>query len=162
MGAGGFRPGRPAWRAHGQGGREGLEAQRLSAEAARADDLAQIDRARSARCRGARPAYALGWHQGRRLQPAAVGCDSAAGGQAELLATIEESTDTLSELVDNLLGLSRLQAGALSVHLDAVPLDAVVGSALLHLHQDRQRSTSRYQMIFLWSAPMPACWSGLW
>jgi K+-sensing histidine kinase KdpD len=28
--------------------------------------------------------------------------------QAELLATIEESTDALSELVDNLLGLSRL------------------------------------------------------
>jgi K+-sensing histidine kinase KdpD len=53
--------------------------------------------------------------------------------QAELLATIEESTDALSELVDNLLGLSRLQAGVLSVHLDAVPLDAVVSAALLQL-----------------------------
>ena len=34
--------------------------------------------------------------------------------QAALLATIEDSTDALSELVDNLLGLSRLQAGVLS------------------------------------------------
>ncbi|HKN45425.1 MAG TPA: ATP-binding protein, partial [Propionibacteriaceae bacterium] len=47
--------------------------------------------------------------------------------------TIEESTDTLTDLVDNLLGLSRLQAGVLNVHIDLVPLDAVVGSALLHL-----------------------------
>ena len=50
-----------------------------------------------------------------------------------LLATIEDSTDALSELVDNLLGLSRLQAGVLSVHLDAILLDAVVGAALMHL-----------------------------
>ena len=65
--------------------------------------------------------------------------------QAELLATIEESTDTLSELVDNLLGLSRLQAGALSVHLDAVPLDAVVGSGAApprtKIDKDQHRGT---------------------
>jgi Histidine kinase-, DNA gyrase B-, and HSP90-like ATPase len=38
-------------------------------------------------------------------------------------------------LVDNLLDLSRLQAGVLSVHLAEVPLDAVLGSALLRLGQ---------------------------
>jgi K+-sensing histidine kinase KdpD len=112
-----------------------LEAQRLSAEAARADDLAQIDRARSALLAavghdlrtplaGIKVAVSSLRQSDTTLPPEA---------QTELLATIEESTDALSELVDNLLGLSRLQAGALSVHLDAVPLDAVVGSALLHL-----------------------------
>jgi K+-sensing histidine kinase KdpD len=112
-----------------------LEAQRLSAEAARADNLAQIDRARSALLAavghdlrtplaGIKVAVSSLRQSDTTLPPEA---------EAELLATIEESTDTLSELVDNLLGLSRLQAGVLSVHLDAVPLDAVVGSALLHL-----------------------------
>jgi K+-sensing histidine kinase KdpD len=112
-----------------------LEAQRLAAEAARVDDLARIDRARSALLAAV----------GHDLRTPLAGIKVAASSlrqsdatlppdaQAELLATIEESTDTLSELIDNLLDLSRLQAGALSVHLDAVPLDAVVGSALLHL-----------------------------
>jgi K+-sensing histidine kinase KdpD len=112
-----------------------LEAQRLAADAARADGLAQIDRARSAllaavghdlRTPLARIKVAVSsLRQSDTILPEAA--------QAELLATIEESSDTLSELVDNLLGLSRLQAGVLSVHLDSVPLDAVVSSALLHL-----------------------------
>ncbi|MDQ1295427.1 MAG: ATP-binding protein [Actinomycetota bacterium] len=50
-----------------------------------------------------------------------------------LLATIEDSTDTLDELLSNLLALSRLQAGALSVDLRPVPLDAAVGKALIGL-----------------------------
>jgi two-component system sensor histidine kinase KdpD len=112
-----------------------LEAQRLTAEAARADDLAQIDRARSALLAavghdlrtplaGIKVAVSSLRQSDATLPPEA---------QAELLATIEESTDTLTDLVDNLLGLSRLQAGVLNVHVDLVPLDAVVGSALLHL-----------------------------
>jgi Domain of unknown function (DUF4118)/His Kinase A (phospho-acceptor) domain len=86
-----------------------LEAQRLSAEAARADDLAQIDRARSALLAavghdlrtplaGIKVAVSSLRQSDATLPPEA---------QAELLATIEESTDALSELVDNLLGLSR-------------------------------------------------------
>ena len=112
-----------------------LEAQRLAADAARADGLAQIDRARSAllaavghdlRTPLARIKVAVSsLRQSDMILPPAE--------QAELLATIEESADTLSELVDNLLGLSRLQAGVLSGHLDSVPLDAAVSSALLHL-----------------------------
>src|SRR5439155_23118132 len=54
------------------------------------------------------------------------------GEREELLATIEESTDRLDALVDNLLSMSRLQAGVLSVHLQPVALDAVVAQALLH------------------------------
>lgn len=112
-----------------------LEAQRLSAEAARADDLAQIDRARSALL------AAVGHDLRTPLAGIKVAVSSlrqsdttlSLEAQAALLATIEDSTDALSELVDNLLGLSRLQAGVLSVHLDAILLDAVVGAALMHL-----------------------------
>lgn len=52
--------------------------------------------------------------------------------RAELLATVEESTDRLEELVENLLAMSRLQAGVLSVHLRPVALDAVVAQAMRH------------------------------
>jgi K+-sensing histidine kinase KdpD len=50
--------------------------------------------------------------------------------RAELLATVEESSDRLDALVDNLLSMSRLQAGVLSVHPRPVALDAVVAQAL--------------------------------
>ena len=53
--------------------------------------------------------------------------------RAELLATVEESTDRLDELVENLLAMSRLQAGVLSVHLRPVALDAVVAQAMRHV-----------------------------
>lgn len=53
--------------------------------------------------------------------------------EAELLASIEESTDRLTALVTNLLALSRIRAGALSVHPQDVGLDELVGSALLGL-----------------------------
>lgn len=53
--------------------------------------------------------------------------------QAELLESIEAATDRLSGLVTNLLAMSRIQAGALSVRAEQVVLDEVVGSALLSL-----------------------------
>lgn len=55
--------------------------------------------------------------------------------EAELLASIEESSDRLTTLVTNLLALSRIRAGALSVQAGPVGLDEVVGSALLGLGQ---------------------------
>ena len=48
----------------------------------------------------------------------------------ELLATAEESLDRLTRLVDNLLDMSRLQAGVLSVVRRSVALDEVVPLAL--------------------------------
>jgi two-component system sensor histidine kinase KdpD len=51
----------------------------------------------------------------------------------ELLGTIEDSTDRLEAVVGNLLDASRLQAGALSVQLEAVALDEMVAGALLAL-----------------------------
>lgn len=53
--------------------------------------------------------------------------------EGELLASIEESTDRLTILVTNLLALSRIRAGALSVRMQEVGVDEVVGSALLGL-----------------------------
>jgi two-component system sensor histidine kinase KdpD len=54
----------------------------------------------------------------------------------ELLGTIEESTDRLEAVVGNLLDASRLQAGALSVQLEAVALDEMVAGALLALPEE--------------------------
>lgn len=112
-----------------------LEAQRLAGQAARAEDLAEIDRLRAALLAAV----------GHDLRTPLAGIKAAASSlrqrdvrlpaeaQAELLATIEESTDRLDALVDNLLSMSRLQAGILSVHPQPVALDAVVAQALLHM-----------------------------
>jgi K+-sensing histidine kinase KdpD len=111
-----------------------VENQRLADEAARAKELAQIDRVRSA----------LLGAVGHDLRTPLAGIKAAisslrqpdlawdADDEAELLATVEESTDRLTDLVENLLSLSRLQAGALSVTSRPVPLDAVVAQALMH------------------------------
>jgi K+-sensing histidine kinase KdpD len=111
-----------------------LEAQRLSQRAARAQELVEIDEARAALLAAV----------GHDLRTPLAGIKAAVSSlrqpdihlppaeQAELLASIEESGDQLTDLVENLLSLSRVQAGALSVHLDAVPLDAVVAQAVLN------------------------------
>jgi two-component system, OmpR family, sensor histidine kinase KdpD len=49
---------------------------------------------------------------------------------AELLATAEESLDQLTRLVENLLDMSRLHTGALSLHLQPVALDEIIPIAL--------------------------------
>ncbi|NYD86509.1 sensor histidine kinase KdpD [Cellulomonas oligotrophica] len=48
----------------------------------------------------------------------------------ELLADVDHQSDRLQHLVDNLLDMSRLDAGALAVHADPVTLDEVVLRAL--------------------------------
>jgi two-component system sensor histidine kinase KdpD len=50
----------------------------------------------------------------------------------ELLSSADDALDRLTDLVTNLLDLSRLQAGVLPVLVDAVPLDGVVQRALDH------------------------------
>ncbi|GAA2151213.1 sensor histidine kinase KdpD [Kitasatospora kazusensis] len=50
--------------------------------------------------------------------------------QAELLATADESLVKLTGLVDNLLDMSRLQAGVLTLHLAETHLDEVLPRAL--------------------------------
>jgi K+-sensing histidine kinase KdpD len=115
------------------------DAHTLTNEAARARELAEVDRLRSA-------LLAAVGHDLRTplssvkaavttLRDTDLGLGEAE--RAELLATIEGSTDRLTDLIANLLDLSRLQAGALSVRLEAVPPDEVVAQALLGRHLDQ-------------------------
>ncbi len=53
--------------------------------------------------------------------------------RSELVATVDESADRLTELVDNLLDMSRLQAGAVNPHLAATDLAEVVDRSLTWL-----------------------------
>jgi len=106
---------------------------RLAVEAARAEQLAVTDRVR----------VALLAAVGHDLRTPTAGIKAAvstlrqgdvawtAEEQQELLATIEDSTDRLTVLIANLLAMGRIQAGAVSVHPDAVAVDEVVGGALL-------------------------------
>src|SRR5215218_1595922 len=52
---------------------------------------------------------------------------------AELLATIDQQTDRLDRLVGNLLDMTRLQTGALSLHNRPIGVDEVVPAALASL-----------------------------
>ncbi|HEU4349641.1 MAG TPA: DUF4118 domain-containing protein, partial [Actinoplanes sp.] len=92
------------------------ENQRLADQAGRAHELAEIDRLRAALLNAV----------GHDLRTPLAGIKAAVSSlrqrdiawapdeQAELLATVEESTDRLVALVENLLSMSRLQAGVLS------------------------------------------------
>ena len=61
--------------------------------------------------------------------------------EAELLATINDCTDQLTELVDNLLSLSRLEAGVVSVKLEPVAPHALAEQAARFIHLDRSLIT---------------------
>ena len=110
------------------------EGQELAKQAARADTLAETDRIRA----GLLAAV------GHDLRTPLAGIKAATSSlrqddvhwsdaeRAELLQTIEESADRLSDVISNLLAMSRIQAGALPVSLQPVALDEVVARALLH------------------------------
>jgi K+-sensing histidine kinase KdpD len=57
--------------------------------------------------------------------------DWTAEEQRELLLTVDESADRLTDLISNILAMSRIQAGGLSVQVSPVALDEVVAQALL-------------------------------
>jgi K+-sensing histidine kinase KdpD len=109
------------------------ENQKLADAAAQGRQLAEIDGLRSALLAAV----------GHDLRTPLAGIKAAASSlrqedvawtleeEQELLATIEASADRLEDLIDNLLAMSRLQAGALSVHKRPVALDEVVAQALI-------------------------------
>jgi K+-sensing histidine kinase KdpD len=109
------------------------QGQRLAEQAAQARQLAETDRVRSA-------LLAAVSHD---LRTPLAGIKAAVSSlrqediswtkedQRDLLLTIDESTDRLTDLISNILAMSRLQAGAVSVQVGPVSLDEVVAQALL-------------------------------
>jgi two-component system sensor histidine kinase KdpD len=75
--------------------------------------------------------------------------------QAELLATIEDSTDRLDAVVRNLLDASRLQSGSLVARSEAVALDEVVSAAALELHESGDQLEIRVpeDLPLVWADP---------
>jgi two-component system sensor histidine kinase KdpD len=109
-----------------------LEQQRLAAEAEAARPIAEADRMRTA-------LLAAVSHDLRTpLASAKAAVTSlrspeirwADEDRDELLATADESLDRLAHLVDNLLDMSRLQAGALAVFPRPAGLEEIVARAL--------------------------------
>ncbi|GAB4010568.1 sensor histidine kinase [Nocardioides ultimimeridianus] len=111
---------------------QALQQIRLSEAAARAVPLAEADRVRTA-------LLAAVGHDLRTPLAAAKAVVSGLRAEdvsltdadrRELLETADDSLDKLSGLVDSLLDLSRLQAGALPVHLLPVQAEDVIAGAL--------------------------------
>jgi len=120
-----------------------LDQQRLSAEAEAARPIAAADRMRTALLAAVshdlRTPLASAKAAVTSLRSRDV--DWAAEDHDELLATADESLDRLTHLVDNLLDMSRLQAGALSLFPRPVGLDEIVSRALDNLDPAAQSIT---------------------
>jgi two-component system sensor histidine kinase KdpD len=112
-----------------------LVTRRLAGRAAEAAELEAADRMRTALLAGV----------GHDLRTPLAGVKAAvsslrqhdvvwtAAETADLLRTIEDGADRLQRLVGNLLDASRLEAGALSIAVERVRLEELVGRALLDL-----------------------------
>ncbi len=108
------------------------EQQQLAEQAAEADQIAEADRMRTA-------LLAAVSHDLRGPLASAKAAVTSLRSPAvhwtdpereELLATAEESLDRLTTLIENLLDMSRLQAGALAVTIRPVALDELVPRVL--------------------------------
>lgn len=112
-----------------------VQHQRLSEVAAQAGSLAEVDRVRTALL----SAVSHDLRTPLASAKAAVGTlrsidlHLSAQDQAELLDTAEGSLDRLSGLVENLLDMSRLQAGALALTLQDVDAGDVIYAAVASL-----------------------------
>ena len=110
-----------------------FEGRRLSERAKDADQLDTVDRQRTALLSAAghdlrTPLAAIKAAVGTLRQ---TDVDWSAGDRDELLATIDDSADRLDGIVTNLLDASRLEAGSLTVHTEAVGLDDVIAASVL-------------------------------
>ncbi|TDD57946.1 sensor histidine kinase KdpD [Kribbella antibiotica] len=114
---------------------------RLTEAAAEAKPLAEADKLRTALLRAVghdlRSPLASAKASVTSLRSADV--DWSESERAELLETADESLDRLSRLVDNLLDLSRLQAGVLPVFTRPMALDEVIPGVLAELGDDGER-----------------------
>ena len=80
--------------------------------------------------------------------------------RAELIDVIEAESARLAKLVDDLLDLSRIEAGAVAPRADWCDLHDVVASAAAHACEPSTRSSSRCRPISRWSEPTPRSSSG--
>ena len=112
-----------------------LRQERLEQTAATAGSLAEVDRLRTALL----SAVSHDLRTPLASAKAAVGTlrmsdlSFSEDDRAELLATAEESLDRLSGLVENLLDMSRLQAGALALAVQPIDVADVVSAAVTSL-----------------------------
>ncbi|MER5905162.1 ATP-binding protein [Streptomyces mirabilis] len=109
-----------------------VERARLAEAAAEVEPVKAADRMRTALLRAVghdlRTPLAAGWAAVSSLRSRDV--DFSDEDRDELLATADESMAKLNRLVENLLDLSRLQAGALTLNLRATALEEVLPAAL--------------------------------
>ena len=114
-----------------------LRQERLAAQAEVADTLTEVDRLRTAllnavshdlRTPLASATAAVSSLRSAERPDATV--HFTAGDREELLATAEESLERLRALVENLLDMSRLQAGALALDLQPIDVADVVPAAV--------------------------------
>ncbi|MFJ2398843.1 ATP-binding protein [Streptomyces sp. NPDC087843] len=109
-----------------------VERARLAEAAAEVEPVRAADRMRTALLRAVghdlRTPLAAGWAAVASLRSRDV--EFSAADRDELLATADESMAKLNRLVENLLDLSRLQAGALRLNLRATALEEVLPAAL--------------------------------
>jgi two-component system sensor histidine kinase KdpD len=112
-----------------------LRQERLEEAAATAGSLAEVDRLRTARL----SAVSHDLRTPLASAKAAVGTlrmsdlPLSEEDQGELLATAEESLDRLSGLVENLLDMSRLQAGALALAIQPIDVADIISAAVTSL-----------------------------
>ena len=109
-----------------------LRQRRLAEAAARAEPLAAVDRTRTALLAAVSHDLRSPLASAKAAVTALRSPDLAYTEEerTELLSTADESLDRLTRLVDNLLDMSRLQAGALAVDPYPVGLDDVVPAVL--------------------------------
>lgn len=133
-----------------------VERARLAEAAAEVEPVKAADRLRTALLAAVshdlRTPLAGGWAAISSLRSREV--EFSPEDREELLATAEESMARLSRLVDNLLDMSRLQAGALTPAMRAASLSEVLPAALDALPADAAWRTYRP------CGPIRRCWSG--
>ncbi|MFE0516511.1 sensor histidine kinase, partial [Streptomyces sp. NPDC058964] len=109
-----------------------VERARLAEAAAEVEPVKAADRMRTALLRAVghdlRTPLAAGWAAVTSLRSRDV--EFSAADRDELLATADESMAKLNRLVENLLDLSRLEAGALTLNLRPTSLEEVLPMAL--------------------------------
>lgn len=109
-----------------------LRQERLTAQAAELRQLAELDRLRTALLTAVshdfRTPLAAAKASVTSLRSPDVTFSPA--DRAELLATAEESLDRLTRLVENLLDMSRLQAGGMAIHRQPISVVELIPRAL--------------------------------